>query len=102
MTDETQDQVEELEPIEEPKRPKYYFTVKMGLSEAQVEIEEDAPSLSRVLGETMGIKAELIFLDEVWVDPGNDYWSRQQILTQFHVGPNSKAHLKAVVHWTRY
>ncbi len=99
MTEETQDQVEIQE---EPKPQKYYFTVRLGLADATVESSEAEPSIAHVLAEAMGIAHKLVYLDEVWVDPGVEYWSRTKILVEFHVGPNTTAHLKAAVHWTRY
>ena len=89
MTDETQEEVVK----------KYYFTVKIGLSEATVETEFTSPSISVVIAEAMGVDTKLVNIDEVWVDP-DAYW-RAKIIVAFHVGSVGAGQLRASLYWTR-
>lgn len=99
MTEETQDQVEEVKEEEKPRH--WYFTIGLGHMEARVEATTENPSLKAVLADAMGITAGMVFIDEVFV-VSSEYWSQNKISVGYHVGANSKAHLLAFVEWTRY
>jgi hypothetical protein len=100
MSDETLVDQPVEEKVEEPKR-QFHFSVEIGKSSAAVVTEEALPSLKGVLAEAMGIPGGLIFLEEVQLSYEGQ-WHQPQLLVQFHVGPNSKVTLRAVIGYVRY